>query len=137
MRLLLTTPAVLPSGLSVGGMPAYFGPVEGDIFNGSNLIIGVRAGAGGIVSFAVEHQAQGWTDIEPFGDVTVDGANTLFVLPHEILDAADGLGWAMFCQAGDVSAPGTVGAPPGPASPAFSMPGTSPSSSRPRLPDGS
>jgi len=114
IRLQIPEAVVLPSGQSIGGGPAYNGSFAGDIFNGANTILGIRAQTDPATA-EVRHETFGfsfqngfWNEVPPFGNVAVADSVTLFELPHQVLDGAS-FGFASFVQDGPQQVQGAVG----------------------------
>ncbi|MEZ5244068.1 MAG: hypothetical protein R2707_03155 [Acidimicrobiales bacterium] len=126
LRLQIPEAVVLPSGQTIGGGPIYNGSFAGDIFNGANTILGIRAQADPATA-EVRHETFGfsfqngfWSEIPPFGNVAVADSVTLFELPHQVLDGGS-FGFASFVQEGPQQVEGAVGSSAFP-----SLPGTVP-----------
>lgn len=114
IRLQIPEAVVLPSGQSIGGGPAYNGSFAGDIFNGANTILGIRAQTDPATA-EVRHETFGfsfqngfWNEVPPFGNVAVADSVTLFELPHQVLDGGS-FGFASFVQDGPQQVQGAVG----------------------------
>ncbi len=122
IRLQIPEAVVLPSGQTIGGGPAYNGSFAGDIFNGANTILGIRAqtdpGTAEVrhETFAFSFQNGFWNEIAPFGKVAVADSVTLFELPHQLLDGGS-FGFASFVQDGPQQVEGAVGSSAFPALP--------------------